>query len=81
MLQSCSSLLQSCSSLLAPAVRPMKPGLAVEQDDVIGVDLGAGREQVHGEQVPWGRDVDDQRVTWGSARRRARLCSITCRKI
>lgn len=36
--------------------------LTVEQDDIVGVDLGAGREQLHREQVPWGGDVDDQRV-------------------
>ena len=31
-----------------------EPELAVGQDDVIGVDLGAGREQFHGAQVPSG---------------------------
>ena len=29
---------------------------------VAGVDLGAGREQLHRQQVPRGCDVDDQRV-------------------
>src|SRR5260370_16166015 len=39
-----------------------EPELTVEQDDVVGVDLGAGREQLHRKQVPRGRDVDQQLV-------------------
>src|SRR6266568_4721543 len=37
-----------------------EPELVIKQDDVVGVDLGAGREQLHRKQVPRGRDVDDQ---------------------
>jgi hypothetical protein len=33
--------------------------LTVEQDDVIGVDLGAGREQLHRQQAPRRGDIDD----------------------
>jgi hypothetical protein len=36
--------------------------LPVEQNDVVGVDLRTGREQLHREQVAGERDIDNQRI-------------------